>query len=115
VYEWRWPAAAFDVVAAIFVQFADPPMRSFLFERMVRALKPGAWLLLEGYTPRQLEFGTGGPKHAANLYTPELLRDAFAALEIVELTQYETELSEGSQHHGRSALIDLVARRPAGR
>jgi len=41
VYDWSWPAAAFDVVAAIFVQFADPPMRSFMFERMARALKPG--------------------------------------------------------------------------
>ena len=29
IYGWRWPADAFDVVAAIFVQFADPAMRYF--------------------------------------------------------------------------------------
>jgi 2-polyprenyl-3-methyl-5-hydroxy-6-metoxy-1,4-benzoquinol methylase len=110
VYEWRWPEAAFDVVAAIFVQFADPAMRSFMFERIVAALKPGGLLLLEGYTPKQLEYGTGGPKKVENLYTEAMLREVFRALEILELRQYEAELGEGSQHAGRSALIDLVAR-----
>ncbi|HUG79390.1 MAG TPA: class I SAM-dependent methyltransferase [Burkholderiales bacterium] len=112
VYDWRWPEAAFDVVAAIFVQFADPAMRSFLFERIVRALAPGGLLLLQGYTPKQLEYRTGGPPHVENLYTPELLRSAFASLAIEELREYEAELAEGTQHAGRSALISLVARKP---
>jgi cyclopropane fatty-acyl-phospholipid synthase-like methyltransferase len=112
VYDWRWPEAAFDVVAAIFVQFADPAMRSFLFERMARALAPGGLLLLQGYTPKQLEYRTGGPPHVENLYTPELLRSAFASLAIEELREYEAELAEGTQHAGRSALISLVARKP---
>ena len=111
VYEWTWPEAAFDLVAAIFVQFADPAMRSFMFERMVRALKPGGLLLLEGYTPKQLEYRTGGPPQVENLYTEPMLRAAFEALDILELKQYEAELGEGSQHAGRSALIDLVARK----
>ena len=110
-YGWRWPQAAFDVVAAIFVQFADPAMRSFMFERMARALKPGGLLLLEGYTPKQLEYRTGGPPQVENLYTEPMLRTAFEALEILELKQYEAELGEGTQHSGRSALIDLVARK----
>jgi len=109
VYEWSWPAAAFDVVVAIFVQFADPPMRAFMFERMARALKPGGLLLLEGYTPKQLEFGTGGPKQVDQLYTEELLRHSFGALEILELQQYEAELDEGSRHRGMSAVIDFAA------
>jgi len=113
VYEWRWPQAAFDVVAAIFVQFADPAMRSFMFERIERALAPGGLLLMQGYTPKQIEYRTGGPPHAENMYTPELLRGAFASLEILELREHERELAEGSQHRGRSALIDLVARASA--
>lgn len=112
VYDWRWPEAAFEVVAAIFVQFADPAMRSFMFERMVRSLVPGGLLLLQGYTPKQLEYRTGGPPHAENLYTAALLREAFAGLDIMELREYEAELAEGSQHRGRSALVDLVARKP---
>ena len=112
VYGWRWPQDAFDVVAAIFVQFADPAMRAFMFERIVRSLRRGGLLILQGYTPRQLEYRTGGPPHAENMYTPELLRSAFASLEILELNEYEKVMAEGTQHCGRSAVIDLVARKP---
>lgn len=111
VYDWAWPQERFDVVAAIFVQFADPAMRSFMFERMTRALKRGGVLLLEGYTPKQLEYRTGGPSRLENLYTADMLRAAFADLEILELREYEAELGEGAAHAGRSAVIDLVARK----
>jgi 2-polyprenyl-3-methyl-5-hydroxy-6-metoxy-1,4-benzoquinol methylase len=112
IYGWRWPVAAYDVVVAIFVQFADPAMRAFKFERMRAALKPGGLILLQGYTPRQLEYRTGGPSMIENLYTPELLQQSFAGMEIVLLTQYERELNEGARHAGMSAVIDLVARQP---
>jgi SAM-dependent methyltransferase len=110
VYDWPWPQAQFDVVAAIFVQFADPAMRSFMFERMARALKPGGLALIEGYTPKQLQYHTGGPSKLENLYTAELLRSSFAGFEVLELREYEAELEEGSRHAGTSALIDFVAR-----
>jgi 2-polyprenyl-3-methyl-5-hydroxy-6-metoxy-1,4-benzoquinol methylase len=112
VYDFAWPKARFDLVAAIFVQFADPAMRSFMFERISRALRPGGLLLLEGYTPKQLEYRTGGPSRVENLYSEEMLREAFKDLHILELRQYEAELVEGASHAGRSALIDLVARKP---
>ena len=108
---FAWPQTVYDGVAAIFVQFADPQLRQRLFTRIVQSLKPGGTLLLQGYTPKQLEYRTGGPPLASHLYTPGLLREAFAALDIVELREYEAELAEGSGHHGRSALIGLVARK----
>lgn len=108
---WPWPHAAFDGIVAIFVQFADPTRRQRLFARMIDALAPGGTLILQGYTPKQLEYGTGGPPHLDHLYTEAMLREAFAALEITELRSYEAELAEGSGHHGRSALVGLVARR----
>ena len=115
---YAWPASAerspetgFDAVVAVFVQFADPPLRQRLFANMVRALKPGGLLLLQGYTPKQLEYRTGGPPLAAHLYTPALLRESFAALQIIELREYEAELAEGSAHCGRSALSGMVARK----
>lgn len=108
---YAWPEGTCDGVAAIFVQFADPPMRSRLFERIVRSLKPGGVLILQGYAPQQLEYRTGGPPILSHLYTRELLLDAFAALSIVELRDYEAEIHEGQGHSGRSALVGLVARR----
>jgi SAM-dependent methyltransferase len=109
---WAWPAEAYDMVAAIFVQFADPAMRARLFADTVRTLKRGGLLVLQGYTPRQLEFKTGGPPILSHLYTEAMLREAFAALDIVELREYEAEVDEGSGHRGRSALIGLLARKP---
>lgn len=107
-----WPELVYDGVAAIFVQFADPAQRARLFAGISRCLKPGGVLVLQGYTPRQLEYRTGGPPFASHLYTEALLREAFAGLEIVELREYEADLAEGTGHFGRSALIGLVARRP---
>ena len=106
-----WKAGHYDAVAAIFVQFADPPMRERLFANMKRCLKPGGLLVLQGYTPKQLDYGTGGPPFVSHLYTPALLREAFADMEIVTLREYEAELAEGKGHRGRSALVGLVARR----
>ena len=106
-----WPQEAYDGVAAIFVQFADPPMRERLFGRIVKTLKRGGTLVLQGYTPRQLEYRTGGPPLASHLYTEAMLRAAFADLEILTLREYDADVSEGSGHSGRSALIGLVGRR----
>lgn len=109
---WDWPRERYDLVAAIFVQFADPPMRARLFARMIEALRPGGLLVLQGYAPKQLEYGTGGPPILSHLYTEDMLRTAFAELEIIEVRAYEADLAEGSQHHGRSALVGLLARKP---
>ena len=108
---YDWPQAACDGVAAIFIQFADPALRERLFGRMVDSLRPGGTLLLQGYTPKQLEYRTGGPPVLSHLYTEAMLREAFAELDIVELRDYEAEVQEGSGHSGRSALIGLVAKR----
>lgn len=112
IEDWAWPEARFDLVLGVFIQFVGPEARARLFERMKRAVKPGGVLMLHGYTPKQLDYGTGGPKAVENLYTPELLREAFGDLEIRELEAYEAELDEGGGHVGRSALIDLVAVKP---
>jgi cyclopropane fatty-acyl-phospholipid synthase-like methyltransferase len=114
VLTWDWPEAAFDMVAAIFVQFVAPAGRKVLFDRIRRTVKPGGLLLLQGYTPKQLEYRTGGPSAAENLYTPELLIGEFSGWDFLRMQEHEDMLEEGQGHKGRSALIDLVARRPGG-
>lgn len=110
--DWDWGATQYDVVAAIFIQFADPAFRAEIFNGMERALKPGGLLMLHGYTPKQIEYGTGGPPVPELLYTRDMLTDRFGDWDIVRLEAYEAELNEGHGHSGMSALIDLIARPP---
>lgn len=106
-----WPDQV-DLVAGIFIQFVGPNDRERLFDGMKASVKPGGLILLHGYTPKQLEFGTGGPPFAQNMYTEEILRTAFADWDILECRAYERDVEEGRGHVGNSALIDFVARKP---
>jgi 2-polyprenyl-3-methyl-5-hydroxy-6-metoxy-1,4-benzoquinol methylase len=108
---WDWKPSCYDIVAAIFVQFADPALRARMFANIISTLKPGGILILQGYTPKQLEYKTGGPGVLENLYTEEMLRRELSALDIVELRIYDADLNEGTQHAGRSALVGLVGRK----
>jgi len=109
---WDWDGEVFDLVVAVFIQFMDPVTRATAFAGMKRCLKPGGVLMLHGFTPKQLEYRTGGPGNVDFLYTEALLRDAFGALEIERLQSHDRVLDEGPGHSGLSALIDLVARKP---
>lgn len=112
VVNWGWPEATYDLVAAIFIQFVPPPERDRIIEGIRRTLKPGGVLILQGYTPKQIEFATGGPGNIANMYTADLLREWFGDWNITHLREHESMITEGSHHHGMSALIDLVAIKP---
>lgn len=103
---------SFDWVVGIFIQFADSQLREKQFALMKQLTRPGGRILLQGYTPRQLEYRTGGPSALDNLYTQDLLEKAFSDWTIEELTEYEEEVDEGIGHKGHSALIGLVARKP---
>lgn len=110
ILERVWEPAAFDAVVGIFFQFLSPRNRTRVFEGIRSTVKPGGRVLVEGYGTKQMEYGTGGPRVLENLYTPELLREAFAGSAELEVTAYDAEIKEGRGHAGLSALIDMVAR-----
>lgn len=109
IFKYDWPEAAYDVIAVIFIQYMNPQERTQVFAGIARALKPGGLLLLEGYTPKQVKYGTGGPKEPENNYTAALLEAAFSGFARLDISIYDAELHEGAGHGGVSALIDLVA------
>ena len=110
---WDWGNAHFDVIVAIFIQFVSQDERTQMFQHMKQALKPGGLLILQGYTPKQLEYKTGGPGQVENLYTARMLQDYFSDMEILHLQEHEEFIAEGTKHHGMSALVDMVARKSA--
>ena len=88
-------------------------LRRDVHARVVRALKPGGLVMLEAYRPEQLEYGTGGPSDPSMLYRLDDLRRDFTGLDIVHGVEIVREVHEGVGHHGLSAVVQLVARRPA--
>lgn len=108
---FQYERGAYDGAVLIFVQFADPAMRERQFAQIKGCLKPGGILILQGYTPKQLDYKTGGPPQVSHLYTEELLRGALSDFEVLELREYQAELKEGDRHSGMSALIGVVARK----
>jgi SAM-dependent methyltransferase len=108
-----WQANSYDAVMGIFIQFADPEMRTRIFKQAHQTLKQGGLFILQGYTPKQLEYKTGGPSLIEHLYTEEMIRELSKDFEILDLQCYEKELSEGARHAGMSALLGMVAKKKA--
>ncbi|QWD93675.1 class I SAM-dependent methyltransferase [Polynucleobacter sp. MG-Unter2-18] len=108
-----WQANTYDAVVGIFIQFADPEMRARIFQQVRQTLKSGGLFILQGYTPKQLEYKTGGPSLIEHLYTEEMIRELSQGFEVLELQCYEKELSEGARHTGMSALLGMVAKKRA--
>jgi len=110
VHTWDYPEAAFDVVVEIFTQFSTPAERAKKWAGMRKALKRGGLLIIQGYTPKQLQYGTGGPKQVENLYTRAML-EAFRDFRDMKIVEEEIEIYEGTSHGGMSAVINLTARK----
>lgn len=104
----RW-----DLVVSIFAHM-PPNVRRDLHRRVVGALKPGGLLVLEAYTPHQIGRGTGGPPTAEMTMTLESLRDELVGLDFVHAEELERDVVEGAGHTGRGAVVQVIARKPAG-
>ena len=88
-------------------------LRERVHRSVVRGLAPGGILILEAYTPRQLEFGTGGPPDIEKLMTLDLLRRELEGLDFLVAQEIEREVQEGRHHHGVGSVVQVVAVRPS--
>lgn len=89
-----------------------PWLRQRVHREVVRALCPGGRFVLEAYTPEQLALDTGGPRSLDLLYAPADLRKDLQGLVLDQFEVREREVNEGEWHRGRSAVVQVVARRP---
>ena len=111
VHEWDYPKETYDVVVEIFTQFSSPEQRAKKWAGMRKSLKKGGLLILQGYSPKQLEFGTGGPKRIENLYSRAMIEKEFAGFTQQTIEEMELEMNEGSGHAGMSAVINFTGRK----
>ena len=65
--------------------------------------------MLESYTPKQLEYKTGGPPVAELTMTLSELREELTGLELVHAVETERSVIEGRLHHGHAAVVQILA------
>ena len=108
--DWDW-SRQFGAVVGMFIQFQGPEGRAETFARMRGATRPGGHVILQGFAPRQVGYGTGGPPDAENMYTEDLLRAEFDGWEILHLRDHDADVRSGPGHHGLAALVEMIARK----
>jgi SAM-dependent methyltransferase len=86
-------------------------IRRPLYAAVVRGLRPGGVLLLEAYTPEQIDRGTGGPKDPDMLPTLAELTEELAGLEFVHACELEREVREGEYHTGVASVVQIIGLR----
>ena len=111
---WTPTPASCDVLALIYLHL-PPALRADVHARLATALRPGGWLLLEGFHPRQRREGctSGGPGDIEMLFTLDQLRADWAASGLHEELAWEGQvtLAEGPGHAGPAWITRYLARR----
>jgi len=102
---------AWEGIVSIFCHLPQP-LRQRVHSQVVRGLVPGGIYVLESYSLQQLGRGTGGPASAELLPTLAGLQEELAGLEMAHAVEIERDIHEGVHHEGRSAVVQIIARRP---
>ncbi len=97
-------------VVSIFMHL-PPELRRNVLARAVAGLRPGGVFMMEAYTPAQLAHGTGGPSDVALLPTLAQLREELGNLDYLIAREIERDVFEGGGHGGRSAVVQVLARK----
>ncbi|MDY6902692.1 MAG: class I SAM-dependent methyltransferase [Cyanobacteriota bacterium] len=102
---------SWDAIISIFCHL-PPNLRANIHRQVVSGLRSGGVFVLEAYTPRQLEFKTGGPPNADLMMELKTLQQELDGLEFRHATEVEREIQEGLFHQGHSAVVQLLAVKP---
>ncbi len=108
--DWAPEPASFDAIVSTYLHLL-PALRHAVHRKLVQALRPGGWLVLEAFHPDQLPLASGSPKDVAMLYTLEMLRGDFEGLHELLTEETDTVLDEGPGHQGPAKVTRWVGRR----
>lgn len=104
----------YDVVALLFAHWPES-LRAANHQKLISFLKPGGFLILEGFSKLNLQYTEnypqiGGPRDIGMLFSVDEIKSDFADLEILILEAKEVELSEGENHKGTGHVVNFVGR-----
>jgi len=97
-------------IVSIFFHLA-PALRKQLHSKIYSALKLGGVFLLEAYTPKQLQFKTGGPANAGLTMQSEALVNELKPMRLKLNKELIRDVHEGSGHTPQGAVVQVIGKR----
>lgn len=102
---------SFDCIVSIFCQLPTA-LRRKVHKDTCSGLAPGGTLILEGFTKKQIDYDTGGPKNLDMLFDLDELKEEFGSLELLHCIETEREVLEGGFHTGVCGVVQIIAAQP---
>lgn len=109
--EYQIEASSWHGIVSIFCHL-PPKLRQRVHQAVAEGLVSGGALVLEAYTPAQLNNNTGGPPSAELMMDATMLKADFKALDIVHLAELKRDVIEGRGHTGAADVVQLLATKP---
>lgn len=100
-----------DAIISIFCHL-PPELRQNVHRRCVEGLRSEGMILIEAYTPLQLEYRTGGPPTAEMMMNMQSLSSELNSLDFLYLKERIREIHEGEFHNGTGAVVQALAEKP---
>lgn len=100
-----------DAIISIFCHL-PPKLRQNVHRRCVEGLRSEGMILIETYTPLQLEYRTGGPPTAEMMMNMQSLSSELNSLDFLYLKERIREIHEGEFHNGTGAVVQALAEKP---
>lgn len=106
---------SFDAIVFIFARFPTL-VKTAYHQKISQYLKKGGWVILEAFSKNHLAFQdknpqVGGPKDIGMLASVEEIQSFFPDYEILELSEEEVYLEEGTCHVGEGSVVRFFGRK----
>lgn len=99
---------SFDMIALI---YAHTPYRQDIHKKILRYLKPGGIVLIEGFSKEQIKYNTGGPGRIDLLFSKKEIKSDFNSLTEVDIRIEEILLDEGEFHQGKASVLRMIGKK----
>jgi SAM-dependent methyltransferase len=99
-----------DMIVSISAH-TDPATRKGVYQKSLKALKKGGIFILESYHPKQLQYGTGGPKDIEWLVSLDDLFSHFPKEQVIHQAELERDVNEGAFHTGKAFVTQFIWRK----
>ena len=102
-----FPLNHFDCIVLVFAHM-NPTKRKEYHRKLISYLKPGGLLILEGFSKKQINHKSGGPRDINMLFSADELRSDFGLLSELTITETDYVLNEGPFHQGIASVIRVT-------